>query len=400
MVPNPEQVSGGHNATLRYDPLGRLYEIEDGSGNIERLLYDGHDLVAEYNASGAIIARYVHGVGGGDDPLVAYSGSNADRNNAEFLYADRLGSIVAAFNRSGGVEAINAYDEFGVPGDATGSTNTGRFRYTGQIWIPELGQYHYKARAYSPSLGRFMQTDPIGYADGLNMYAYVGNEPINGTDFFGLSDDDDDDDDDYQAHLFVHGFTVRDVSFGSGDTLGGGGGGSRPRFTGLDESRGCAACNAVATKIGNRVVVTAPKPKPYEGLPDGSVPTYGRPQREEEPSTLEKAGQCALDQAGLGELGSAAAAASGAPVLPTRGKPAGAVPGTSVASRVGSAIHGSNNAPVRLPTLTGFPGVGSGVNVRFTASAARIVGRGIPVVGWALLAYDAGSIAYCTFSGE
>ena len=46
------------------------------------------------------------------------------------------------------------------------STNTGRFQYTGQVWLPELGMYHYKARIYSPTLGRFMQTDPIGFGGG------------------------------------------------------------------------------------------------------------------------------------------------------------------------------------------------------------------------------------------
>lgn len=54
--------AGGKSATLRYDPLGRLYEIEAGALTT-RLLYDGDALVAEYDGSGTLLKRYVHGPG-------------------------------------------------------------------------------------------------------------------------------------------------------------------------------------------------------------------------------------------------------------------------------------------------------------------------------------------------
>ena len=142
-------------------------------------VYDGNAILAAYDLSGTVTARYAHGLNI-DEPLAVQRGSVTS-----YYHADGLDSIVALTNAAGSVVQTYSYDSFGNITPSGGINQP--YTYTAREYDSETGLYFYRARYYDPKAGRFITKDPISFAGGdVNLYGYVRNNPINRLDPLGL----------------------------------------------------------------------------------------------------------------------------------------------------------------------------------------------------------------------
>lgn len=176
-----------------YDPIGRL--IKPCENVAVRLAYDGHNVVRtgdDQNTSGF---TFVNGPAN-DDPLIAFVPSGVSGLPKYFYYVtDGRGRQLAVGDHDGcdltnDTCNPNGHMVYAAPiwGGiyAGGTTHASGFRATrdSNDQAPELS--FFRNRFYDQATGRWTQEDPIGLAGGLNLYGYVGNNPVSFIDPFGL----------------------------------------------------------------------------------------------------------------------------------------------------------------------------------------------------------------------
>ncbi len=145
--------------------------------------YDGEQIIADYNDSGVLQRKFIYG-SGIDEPLMMINVSG--QNETKYYYHfDGLGSVTALSNSGGSPVESYSYDVYGEPNRTSSIGNT--YMFTARNYDSETENYYYRARYYNPAIGRFLQPDPIGYNDGLNIYAYVHNNPVMNVDPSGMA---------------------------------------------------------------------------------------------------------------------------------------------------------------------------------------------------------------------
>src|SRR5882762_46232 len=167
------QLLGRGGVTFQYDPYGR--RTRNFAGN--NLLYDGGDVTQELSSTTPVANRVVAGT----DQFA----NRTDSTGTVTPITDRLGSVLALADASGNLVTQYTYDPFGNT-SAMGAASSNTAQYTGRE-SDSNGLYYYRARYYNPQIGRFISEDPLEFGGGdVNLYAYVGNNPISRIDPFGL----------------------------------------------------------------------------------------------------------------------------------------------------------------------------------------------------------------------
>ena len=182
---------------LYYDGAGRLRQTSEYGTNstptvVVRFVWNGWTLAGELDGSNKLVRTYTYGVdlsgtfGGaaGIGGLVGIRSYVAPVTNY-YTRQDGKGNVIEVRRYNGTTAASYGYYEFG---DIRYQTNTymQSIRWQTRMVHPQSGLYFWPQRIYDPATGRWCQRDRIGEAGGINIYQYVGGNPIGSFDPLGL----------------------------------------------------------------------------------------------------------------------------------------------------------------------------------------------------------------------
>ncbi|RYY19391.1 MAG: hypothetical protein EOO04_22125, partial [Chitinophagaceae bacterium] len=173
--------------TYAYDAVGRRV-AKTINGNLLKYTYSGAEQIEERNAANEVLNRTLF-----TDFLSPIM--NEKDGNQFFYHQNEMMSVEAITNSNGRLLESYRYDVFGqserfdsLNNSLSSSLAGNRFGFTGQEWDSATNSYRFFFRNYSPAIGVFNQRDLIEYGDGPGMYQYVGNNPANGVDLWGLNE--------------------------------------------------------------------------------------------------------------------------------------------------------------------------------------------------------------------
>lgn len=172
----------GMNASYTYNAQGQRVKkvVSDGVSTVTTLYhYDqGGQLIAETDELGNLLKEYLY--------LDGQRLATIDNGSLYYIHTDHLDSPIALTDNNGTVQWKGSYDPYGNVTVETNNLDQNQ-RFPGQYADEETGLYYNYFRDYDPEIGRYIQSDPIGLNGGINTYGYVGGNPVNFIDPFGLA---------------------------------------------------------------------------------------------------------------------------------------------------------------------------------------------------------------------
>ncbi|SFA79965.1 RHS repeat-associated core domain-containing protein [Clostridium frigidicarnis] len=170
----------GNTLVNRYDAEGLRYEIEENE-KLSRFIFNKNgDILVELDSDDNVISRFSRGyeVVAADivDSSEEFNSAIESKFNRYFYTVDEQGSTIFITDKNQQIKNEYYYDAFGNVLDGKEEVHN-RITYVGQQFDGITGKYYLRARFYNPVIGRFTQEDTYR-GDGLNLYAYCGNNPI------------------------------------------------------------------------------------------------------------------------------------------------------------------------------------------------------------------------------